>query len=79
MSEVDDIQRVVAVLRTVPAKSLLIIELANQVILDGGEIDYDVLAARQNDVTLATAEAEAYARATAQATNTLAGLPARAA
>lgn len=77
MTEANDIERVVRVLKTVPEKSLLIIEIANEVSTKKGEIDYDKLIDRQREVNLAVAEAKAYSQATQRAIKTLADLPAR--
>jgi len=61
----------------VPEKSLLIVEIANQVATKGGELDYDMLIDRQREVNLAVAEAKAYSQATQKAIRALSELPAR--
>jgi len=77
MTEANDIERVIRVLKTVPEKSLLIIEVANEVATENGEVDYDKLIDRQREVNLAVAEAKAYSQATHKAIHALWELPAR--
>ena len=57
----------VQIIRQVPEKRLRVFELAAELLDEQGEIDPDAAAARQPEVNLAIAEAEAYARATRQA------------
>ena len=69
--------RVVAILRRVPEKRLRIFELAAELLDEHGGLDLDAAAARQPEINLAIAEAEAYARATRQAVEALRRLPPR--
>lgn len=66
-----DIDRVVTALEKVPEKKLLIIELANQIPIKHGELDYSELADRQPEVNLAIAEAKAYGSQTIMAVDAL--------
>jgi PRTRC genetic system protein C len=69
--------RVPSILRRVPAKHLGVFDLAAQLLDASGELDVDAAAARRPEVNLAIAEAEAYARFTAQAVEALRRLPPR--
>jgi len=60
MSEAEDIEKVVNILKKVPAKRLLIIDLANSIPIKHGMLDIDVLAAKQPEINLAIAEAKTY-------------------
>jgi PRTRC genetic system protein C len=62
-------------LRTVPATRLGVFALAAELLDPQGELDLDRAAARQPEVNLAIAEADAYARATRQAVEALRRLP----
>ncbi|MBA7667310.1 hypothetical protein ES703_75397 [subsurface metagenome] len=77
MSESEDIERVVRALAKVPPKKLLIIELANQIPIKYGELDYAELAERQPEINLAIAEAKAYGTHTIQAVDALIRLEGR--
>ena len=77
MSEANDIERVTHALSTVPEKSLLIVEIANEVTDKKGALDYDKLIDRQREVNLAVAEAKAYVQATQKAVQALKNVPAR--
>ena len=68
---------VLAILRRVPEKRLRVFELAVALLDAHGELDVDAAAAREPEVNLAAAEAEAYARATHLALGALRRLPAR--
>lgn len=57
----------VAILRRVPAKRLRILDLAAEFLDAHGDVDLAAAGARQPEINLAAAEAEAYARATQQA------------
>ena len=70
MSEPENIEEVVRALEKVPAKELLIIELANRFTKDG-QLDYDKLAEVQPDVEMAIAEAKMYGAHTIRAVDTL--------
>ncbi len=78
MSESGDIEKVIASLRKVPPKRLLIIELANRIPIKDGELDYDEMAEIQPEVNLAIAEAKIYGAYTLVAVDTLKKLGARA-
>ena len=75
MSEPENIEKVVSALEKVPAKELLIIELANRFVKDG-QLDYDTLAEAQPDVAMAIAEAKMYGAYTMRAVDTLENLEA---
>lgn len=77
MTEANDIDKVVRALKSVPEKSLLIVDLANEVVTKKGELDYDKLIDKQREVNLAVAEAKAYSKATQRALKALMSLPAR--
>ena len=66
-----DIDRIVACLKKVPAKSLLIIELANGIPIVHGQPDLEVLKAKRKEINLAEVEAKAYGGATIQAVSAL--------
>jgi PRTRC genetic system protein C len=68
---------VVQVLRSVPEKRLAVMELAQELVDQDGEVDVDAAAARQPEINLAIAEADGYARATRQVVEALRHLPAR--
>ena len=76
MSESEDIGRVIASLKTVPEKHLLIIELANKVSFKDGELDDEEMAGIQTEVNLAIAEAKMYGSHTLVAVDTLRNLDA---
>ena len=69
--ESEDIERVIASLKKVPEKHLLIIELANSAPRKDGELDYEELANIQPEVNLAIAEAKMYGSQTLMAVDTL--------
>ncbi len=62
---------IVAILRGVPERRLAVFDLAAELVTGDGEIDLDEAAARQPDIHLAIAEADAYARATQRAVQSL--------
>jgi len=70
MTEKENIDRVVIALKKVPAKQLLIIELANR-FTRYGELDYDGLVEAQPEVNVAIAEAKMYGAHTLVAVDTL--------
>ncbi len=70
MSESENIEKVVRALEKVPAKELLIIDLANRFMKDG-QLDYDALAEVQPDVNTAVAEAKMYGTHTIRAVSAL--------
>ena len=77
MDEAENIDRVVKALEKVPEKKLLIIELANQIPLINGQLDYAIVSDRQLDINLAIAEAKAYGSHTIMAVDSLVRLRAR--
>lgn len=77
MGETGDLDRVIAALKKVPKKQLLIIELVNRVCSEDGQLDYGVLESIQPDVNLAIAEAKMYGAHTIVAVDTLKRLPSR--
>ena len=68
---------IVQILRGVPSCNLRVFDLAAEVLQADGTFDVDAAARRQPDLALAEAEADAYARATQSAVNSLRRLPAR--
>lgn len=77
MSEPTDFERVVASIKKVPEKRLLIIELANSAPRKGGQLDYDKLSNIQPEVNAAIAEAKMYGAHTIQAVEVLVRLMAK--
>jgi len=77
MSEADDIERLAEILRKVPEKRLLIIELANSIPIKNGLLDLNVLKAKQREINLAIAEAKAYGSRTILAVDALVRMRAR--
>ena len=71
MTEAADIERVVASLRKVPEKRLLMIDLANRVPMKDGALDYDAVTAIQPEVNMAVAEAKMYGTQTLMAVDSL--------
>ncbi len=64
-------ERVIAALKKVPEKKLLLIELANSIPIKNGMLDIPTLQAKQAEINLAEAEAKAYGTHTIQAVDTL--------
>lgn len=62
---------IIEILRRVPEKKLLIIELANKVPVKHGDFDVDYLRGIQKEVNLAIAEAKAYGAHTIQAVDSI--------
>jgi len=77
VNEAENIERVVRSLRKVPAKHLRIIELANQIPIKYGELDYAEVAERQPEINLAITEAKVYGSHTIQAVDALIRLQGR--
>ena len=71
MTESTDIERVVASLKKVPRKNLLIIELANRIPMKDGELDYEEVTRLQPEVNMAVAEAKMYGTQTLMAVDSL--------
>lgn len=75
--EADDIDKVIAALDKIPETHLMILDLAREMVKEDGQVDYDLLAAKQPEVNLAVAEAQAYSRSTKKAIEALDRIPAR--
>ena len=71
MTEAADIERVIASLREVPEKRLLMIDLANRIPMKDGQLDYDAVTAIQPEVNMAIAEAKMYGTQTLMAVDSL--------
>ncbi len=71
MSEAEEIEKVVSVLRKVPAKPLLLIELANSIPCKNGIINRQELILRAPEIKLAIEEAKIYGSHTLQAVDAL--------
>jgi hypothetical protein len=74
MNEEKNNDKVVAALRTVQPKRLLIIDLVNRTKIVNGELDYQELLDKQLEVNLAVQEAKVYGAHTLQAVDMLARL-----
>ena len=68
---------VVQILRSVPSCNLRVFDLAAELLEPDGTFNVDAAARRQPDLALAEAEADAYARATQSAVNSLKRINAR--
>lgn len=77
MTESENIDKVVQALRQVPAKNLLIIELANKYTVNG-QLDHEGLSEAEPEVNLAIAEARMYGSHTLMAVSSLLNLEPRA-
>lgn len=77
MGETEDFDRIIAALKKVPAKQLLIIELVNRVCSEDGQLDNNKLESIQPEVNLAIAEAKMYGAHTIVAVDTLKRLQSR--
>lgn len=75
MSQLNDLDKVIQALRTVPEKKLRIIELTWKLVDKKGNVDFEKVADKQRDVNLAVAEAQAYVKQTDQAKNALRKVP----
>ena len=71
MTEAAVIERVVASLKKVPEKRLLMIDLANRIPMKDGQLDYDAVTAIQPEVNMAIAEAKMYGTQTLMAVDSL--------
>jgi len=60
MNEAENIERIVNALRKVPERKLRLIELANQVKITNGQLDYAELLSIAPEINLAIKEAEVY-------------------
>ncbi len=77
MAESEAIDKVVKALLKVPEKRLLIIELVNSIPIKNGNLDLNVIEARQPEINLAIAEAKVYGSYTIKAVDSLIRLKAR--
>ena len=77
MTEAENIDRIITALLKVPEKRLLIIEIANNIPIVNGELDYAELANRQLEINLAIAEAKVYGAHTLMAVDSLVRLRAK--
>lgn len=68
-------ERIIEALKKVPEKKLRIVDLVDQVTVNG-EIDYDLVAKKHKEFNLAEAEARAYIQLTQQAIFVLRKVPA---
>jgi hypothetical protein len=71
LDDVENIDKVVKILRRIPPKSLRIIELANEIPIIDGQFDVTVLRDKKLEIRQAVDEAAAYGRATLNAVNNL--------
>lgn len=76
-NESERIDKVIFALKKVPEKHLRIIELANQIPIKYGELDYAEVTERQPEINLAIAEAKTYGGHTIQAVDALIRLQGR--
>ena len=77
MQENEAIDKVIVALKKVPKKELRIIELANRLCAEDGQLDYDELENIQPEVNLAVVEAKMYGSQTMVAVDVLKNLPPR--
>lgn len=77
MASEEMVDRIVAALKKVPEKKLLIIELANSIPIKNGILDIPTLQAKKPEITLAEIEAKAYGSHTIMAVDSLMHLKAR--
>lgn len=71
MRETKDLDSIIAALKKVPEKHLLIIELVSRMCSEDGQLDHDELESIQPEVNLAIAEAKMYGAHTLVAVDTL--------
>ncbi|HDZ26386.1 hypothetical protein LCGC14_1149330 [marine sediment metagenome] len=76
MSDQYTIEKLIKVLEKVPEKNLRLIDLINELTIDG-EIDVDLLGEREGEINLAIAEAKMYGSHTIIAVNSLQQLEAK--
>ena len=74
MTETEDIKQVVRILSKVPAKSLRILELINEIPVIHGDLDINVLEKMGSEVEEAKKEAEVYKHATGSARDAISRL-----
>ncbi len=70
-------EKVIAALKKVPERRLLLIELANSIPIKNGMLDIPTLQAKQQEINLAEAEAKAYGAHTLMAVDSLVRLRAK--
>jgi len=76
MSQEKEINKVIQALVKVPAKSLRLVKLANELAGADGQLNNELAARRQDEVNLAVAEAKVYGASTEIAVRSLATLKA---
>jgi hypothetical protein len=74
MSQAEDIDRIVAALRKVPEKKLLLIQLVNSIPIKNGEFDYLEVQNKKLAINLAIQETKVYGAHTMQAVEALMAL-----
>ena len=74
MSQSEDIDHIVAALRKVPEKKLLLIQLVNSIPIKNGEFDYLEIQNKKLAINLAIQESKVYGAHTMQAVETLQAL-----
>ena len=74
LAEAKRIDEIVGILRKVPAKRLMIIDLANEIPIENGAFDKEALANLSVDIKLAVQEASIYGAQTIQAVSALTGI-----
>lgn len=77
MADEELTDRIIEVIKTVPEKKLLLIELANSIPIKNGMLDIPTLQARQQEINLAEAEAKSYGAHTIMAVDSLMRLKAK--
>lgn len=73
----DITERIIAALKKVPEKKLLLIDLANIIPIKNGMFDMPTLQAKQQEINLAEAEAKSYGGHTIMAVDSLMRLRAK--
>lgn len=71
----NQLETIIEILRRIPEKKLLIIELANQIPIRYGNFDLEALSHLQTEIKLAKSEAEEYAKHTVQAVEQIIRIP----
>lgn len=72
----EDHDKIIHIIEAVPEKSLLLIEIAKELWVDGTP-DWDKVAAKQPEINLAMAEVQSYTRSTERAIAALKEIPSR--
>lgn len=60
LTEAEAIDNIIAILKTVPPKSLMLIEIANEIRFKDGAPDFEQIEAMQPEIKLAVQEASVY-------------------